>query len=133
MALVRRIVAQMKVNAETFGAKKGSLSALRAEILALTGMRAGELKNLVATDVRLEGLSPVVSIRTLKGGKNRRVPLNADAVAAFRAFRKADAFGPFSTASLRNSLHRACKGVLDENGKPTPPIHPHVLRHSFAS
>jgi integrase len=32
-------------------------------------MRAGELKNLVATDVRLDGPSPVVSIRTLKGRK----------------------------------------------------------------
>jgi integrase len=61
------------------------------------------------------------------------VPLNADAVAAFRAFQKADGFGAFSTASLRNSLRRACKSVLDENDKPIPPIHPHVLRHSVAS
>ena len=96
-------------------------------------MRAWELMNLVATDVRLDEPSPVVSIRSLKGGKNRRVPLNADAVDAFRAFRKVDAFGEFSVSSLRKALHAACGRVQDENDRPLAPIHPHVLRHSFAS
>ena len=41
-----------------------------------------------------------MSIRTLKSGNNWRVPLNAEDVAAFHAFRKADAFTRRSTRCL---------------------------------
>ena len=93
-------------------------------------MRAGELKDLVATDVRLDSASPVVSIRTLKGGKNRRVPLNADAAAAFRAFRKADGFGPLLDSLVEKLSATGAKlarqqqnGERVEVGTLTGPIH----------
>ena len=124
MALARQIIAQIQ---------PGSESAIRAQILLNTGMRCGELGRLVATDVRLDGPEPFVNIRTLKGGKNRRVPLNTSAIAAFRVYRAQNLWGRFSASSLRHSLHRACKKVKDEDGKPAAPIHPHVLRHTFAS
>ena len=49
-------------------------------------------------------------------------------MAAFEAFGKMELFGkPFSSASLRQRLHLACQ-------KPgVPAIHPHVVRHTFAS
>jgi site-specific recombinase XerD len=124
MALARQIIAQIQ---------ERTASAVRAQILLNTGMRCGELGRLATTDVRLEGPEPFVSIRTLKGGKNRRVPLNASAIAAFRIYRARDLWGKFSASSLRHSLHRACAKVQDEEGKPAAPIHPHVLRHTFAS
>jgi integrase len=129
MADVRRILAQMEKNALEWGpkARTVSLSWVRATLLAYTGMRAGELMALVETDVRLTGDESCVIVRTSKGGKPRRVPLNTDAVEAFRTLRALNAWGPFSVSSLRKSLHAAC-GRLE-----LPPIHPHVLRHSFAS
>jgi integrase len=71
MTDVRLILAQMEKNAEQWGpkAQSVSLSYLRASVLAFTGMRAGELKNIVATDVRLDGPFPVVSIRTLRAAR----------------------------------------------------------------
>jgi integrase len=124
MSLARAIIAQIQAD---------SKSAIRAQILLNTGMRCGELGRLVSTDVRLDGPEPSVNIRTLKGGKNRRVPLNASAIAAFRIYRQRDLWGQFSASSLRHSLHRACAKVKDEDDKPAAPIHPHVLRHTFAS
>ena len=124
MSLARQILAEIQL---------GSKSAIGAQILLNTGIRCGELGRLVTTDVRLDGPEPFVNVRTHKGGKNRRVPLNASAIAAFRVYRVQDLWGRFSASSLRHSLHRACKKVKDEDGKPAAPIHPHILRHTFAS
>ena len=57
-----------------------------------------------------------------------REVLTPAAMAAFEAFGEMELFGkPFSSASLRQRLHLACQ-------KPgVPAIHPHVLRHTFAS
>jgi integrase len=150
MPLIRRILAQMETNGREFaervarngkvraagrhdGPQFGMLSAMRAKILAYTGMRAGELMTLAATDLRLDGNEPVVLVRTGKGGKNRRVPLTSEAVAAFKAFRKANAFGEFSESSFGKSVRAACARLTDDDGEPIPAIRPHDFRHSFAT
>jgi hypothetical protein len=46
---------------------------------------------------------------------------------AFTKLGELGAYGDYSTASPRKSLLVACKALK------VPPIHPHVLRHSFAS
>lgn len=112
-------------------------------LAARTGMRAGELRGLQWADVdlgshRLTVRRSVVGDRVQppKGGRVRHLSLPADAVEMLRARRKGAGRGlwvftfagdPVSLSAIGRALRRACQaaGVRE--------VHPHVLRHSYAS
>ena len=54
--------------------------------------------------------------------------MNKSAVKAFRRFVRLDAFGEFSTASMRKSLVRAC-----QKDPKLPMLRVYDLRHTYAS
>jgi integrase len=112
---VRRILRKMAA----------SRTKARLEVLAWTGMRPKELMHLAPADVNRQ-LKQIL-IRTAKDGPPRIVPLTPLAVAALQRFAARDAWGPFSLASARKSLHLACKAAK------VPPIRIYDLRHSFLS
>ena len=113
---VRRILRKMAA----------SRTKARLEVLAWTGIRPNELMRLTPADV--DRRRKQILIRTAKDGPPRIVPLTPLAVAALQRFAARDAWGPFSLASARKSLHLACKAA-----KVVPPIRIYDLRHSFLS
>jgi integrase len=97
----------------------------RLDVLAWTGLRPRELMRLTPADVN-RGRKQI-TISPAKDGPPRIVPLTPLAVAALQRFAARDAWGPFSLASARKSLHLACKAAK------VPPIRIYDLRHSFLS
>ncbi len=103
------------------------------------GLRVSELAGLDVADVNCE--EGLVQVRMGKGRKDRRVPLGPPGVAAVLAllesqgggaFRKGALFlnpagGRLGTRSIYTIVHRS--GV--KNG--LSGVHPHALRHSFAT
>jgi len=122
---------------------EGPLSLRDRAILELfysSGLRLAELTALQWNDIELDaGLVRV----TGKGGKHRAVPVGACALHALRAWRAehsrmaepgcAAVFvsrrgGPLSARAVQQRLHYWSQRLgLDQN------VHPHMLRHSFAS
>jgi tyrosine recombinase XerC len=115
------------------------------ELLYASGLRVGELVSLDWRDLDLAGRV----LRVLgKGGKERMVPFGTPAAAALRAWLTAwegvrgeaaaldDAMPVFLNArggrltdrSVRRILDRAVKDAAVATG-----VHPHTLRHSFAT
>lgn len=109
-----------------------------------TGMRAGELRGLQWGDLdfsrrRLTVKRAVVGdrIQPPKSGKSRRLPLPADILEELQALHKArpkgalwvwsTTGGPVTLSGIGRALERAC----EEAG--VRRIHPHVLRHTYAS
>lgn len=107
------------------------------ELLYGAGLRVGEAAALRLGDLDLNG--GIVAVRDGKGGKERRVPMGRSAVDALRAWlleRPVAAHdhvflnrrgGPLSDRSMRR--------VVDEAGRGggIPGLHPHALRHSYAT
>ena len=112
------------------------------EVMYASGLRVSELVSLRPADVRLK--DEFILCRG-KGAKERIVPLGKSAVKAvarylekarteFRARRNADALfltrlgGPFTRQGFWKMMKTYAKaaGLL-------PKVHPHVLRHSFAT
>jgi integrase/recombinase XerC len=125
----------------------GANSALEIRDLAMfelfysSGLRLSELAALNLTDVDLPDNSLVV--RTGKGGKSRILPIGSKAVAAIndwlqQRLKNIAALEPALFVSIRGTrlgqrsielrLEQWCKkkGIAEH-------IHPHMLRHSFAS
>lgn len=98
----------------------------RLLILLWTGMRPSELMRVTAEQVDLE--LKMCEVHASKGGNSRLIPLNKSAVKAFKRLVRLDAFGPFSTASIRKSLVRACKKTPK-----LPMLRVYDLRHTYAS
>ncbi len=83
---------------------------------------------LTPADVDLEtGWMRVPGRRKGKGTKSSVRPLTAHGIAAMQAFVAAEAWGTFSTSSVRQSFLRACR-KLDISG-----LRPYDFRHSYAS
>lgn len=107
------------------------------EVLYGSGLRVSELSDLNTSDVDLK--QAVVSVRRGKGGKDRRVPMGPPAVEVVTAWLDDrpsvdhDALflntrsGRLSPRSIRRMLKRV--GIASDN----PGLHPHALRHSFAT
>jgi integrase/recombinase XerD len=106
-----------------------------------TGMRCAELAHLRCQDIDKERM--VVSIREGKGRKDREVPLSAKLLAQLRVY--------YRTVKLRNgwmfpslqtrrpnqpitskTVWHACREATRRAGI-TKAVHPHTLRHSFAT
>jgi integrase/recombinase XerC len=134
-SLPKREVDRLVRQAERAGAKR-DLAVL--EVLRHTGIRVGELCALGLSDVVIGERKGTLTVRSGKGGKYRRVPLNADArraLAAYLAVRPASAddrlfrgaggrpLGPQGVADLvaKHARRAGLEGVT-----------PHTLRHTFA-
>lgn len=114
-----------------------SRDAALVELLYGAGLRVGEAADLGLSDIDLE--QGIVSVRRGKGGKERRVPLGAAGVDAMRLWlherpqADSDAVflnkrgGALSSRSMRRIVHR--RGL--EGG--VTGLHPHALRHSYAT
>lgn len=106
------------------------------EIMYSSGMRVGELVGMNLSDLDLVG--NIVKVRG-KGRKERILPLGAPAVAALQEYldnRKLasqavflnNRGGRLTARSIRNIINKYLpKAALKQN------VHPHMLRHSFAT
>ncbi|MDZ4328227.1 MAG: site-specific integrase [Pseudomonas sp.] len=94
-----------------------------------TGLRRGELLSLRWADVDLDGKLLTVRAEQAKSGRQRHVPLNAEAHAVLHSWKQqgngdAQIFQPVDVKTAWNSLMRKA-GVAD--------FRFHDLRHTFAS
>jgi len=113
------------------------------ELLYATGLRVGELVSLDWSDLDLAGRV----LRVLgKGGKERMAPFGRPAVVALEAWRDhwpevraevADGDEPvFLNHRGRRLTARSVRRILDqavETACLAPGVHPHTLRHTFAT
>lgn len=123
-----------------------------------TGLRPGELLALHWDDVKLDGDEPHLSVRrslshvegpTLKGPKRERsyrtVPLTPEAVAALKDWRKLQAAeqlaaGPMWSEEWPGLIFTSARGEPQRGDsfrhalqRAVPGVHPHRLRHSYAT
>ncbi len=107
------------------------------ELLYGAGLRVGEAAALALADVDLD--DAMVLIRRGKGGKERRVPMGATAAAALRAWLVDrppvghDAL--FVNRQGGRLTDRSMRRIVEARGRAAsvPALHPHALRHSFAT
>ncbi|MDO9556986.1 MAG: tyrosine recombinase XerC [Coriobacteriia bacterium] len=121
---------------------QGIRDAAILELLYATGIRVGELEGLDITDIDLtQGQVRVMG----KGSKERIVPMHRQAISRLRSYLaegrphyarqgKVDALflNRSGTRLQSGSVRRMLKHYLDELGADTG-IHPHALRHTFAT
>ena len=105
----------------------GSVTRVRLDLMHWTGMRPSQMGRLRAEDLRLDEPIPYVAVPRGKGGRIAAVPLVPEGVAAARAFRAAEAFGPW----LRSSVNRALAAAARRAGRPA--FTTYQIRHSFAA
>lgn len=106
------------------------------EVAYGAGLRVSELVSLDVTDVELD--TGLVRVRRGKGGKDRIVPLGADAVAAVRtmlAERLVPADALFLGKSNRRLSVRSAYDIVHREADRLGigDVHPHAMRHSFAT
>ena len=105
-------------------------------LLALnTGMRRGELFSLKWADVDLASGIVTVRAASAKSGQTRRIPLNSEAAAVLKAWRKAgtkhDLVFPGAEGERLTNIAKSWSGVVKLAG--IAGFNFHDLRHSFAS
>jgi integrase/recombinase XerC len=110
------------------------------ELLYATGLRVAELVGLDWDDVELKGR---VARALGKGGKERMVPFGRPAAEALRAWREAratlpDRDAPAIFVNLRGGrlTDRSVRRIVDAAVEATATargVHPHTLRHTFAT
>jgi integrase len=128
-----RIAAALAAMPTQRDTKKGlpprpSLSAIRARVLAYTGIPPGILQQVLPTDLQLTaGTVRVVPRHKGAGVEARTLPLTVEAREAFEAFHAAQAYGPFAIGSLNRSFKRGCARA----GLDPKTVHLYDLRHSF--
>jgi integrase/recombinase XerC len=138
-SLAKREVDRLVRQAERAGrVPSGRRDLAVLEVLRQTGVRVGELCTLRLGDVVIGERKGTLTVRSGKGGKDRQVPLNADArraLAAYVAVRATSAeerlflgaggrpLGPQGVADL--VAKHARRAGLEE-------VSPHTLRHTFA-
>lgn len=104
----------------------GGFTRTRLLLLLWTGMRPSELKRVQPEHVDFE--EGTCLVLTAKGGPARIVSLNRSALKAFRRFFRLEMTGPFSTASMRKSLVRACTAA-----PALPLFRVYDLRHTYGT
>ena len=108
------------------------------ELLANTGLRAGEAAQLVVEDIELSARKGKVTVRSGKGAKYRQVPLNADsrrALEEYLAVRPQTGTSAFFVGQRGNGLtSSAIWRVVKQYGRHAGlEISPHTLRHTFGT
>jgi integrase/recombinase XerC len=106
------------------------------ELLYGAGLRVGEACALDPGDLDLG--TGLVTVRKGKGGKERRVPMGRAAAEAVSVWldERGDEPGPlFLNARGARMSDRTARRVVARLGRATgvPELHPHTLRHSFAT
>lgn len=106
------------------------------EVAYGSGLRVSEVVALDVDDVDLSGR--VILVRRGKGRKDRVVPLGEGAAGAVAALLVARGGAPgalFLNRSGRRLSSRSAYTVVHEAGREEglPDVHPHALRHSFAT
>jgi integrase len=121
---------------------------LMVEIMLETGLRVAELVALRWLDVPFSERKGTVKVTAGKGRKPRDIPMSPDALRAFKDLRELDPEAPPTApvfASQRFDAKRpGCRKPLSPRGvqellnklgkalRWEDPLHPHMLRHSFA-
>lgn len=108
------------------------------EVLANTGLRAGELAQLARDDIEIAPRKGAVTVRSGKGAKYRQVPLNADArraISEYLEVRPQDGgerlfVGQRGTGLTPSAIWRVVKQYGLRAGLD---ISPHTLRHTFGT
>ena len=108
------------------------------EVLANTGLRVGELAGLTLEDVEMSARKGRLTVRSGKGTKYRRVPLNADARRAIREYLeiRPNVEDDHLFISQRGSglTSSAIWRVVKKYGRRAGlEISPHTLRHTFGT
>lgn len=113
-----------------------SRDAALVEVMYGSGLRVSEAATLDVEDVDLD--ERLIRVREGKGGKDRVVPLGPPAASAIRAW--LDLAGHTSGALFRNArggrlTDRSIYERIRHAGRTAgvPDVHPHALRHSFAT
>ncbi|MBU6140382.1 MAG: tyrosine recombinase [Proteobacteria bacterium] len=111
------------------------------EILYAAGLRVTELVSLPLSAIQREGetLRNYLLVKG-KGGKERIAPLNKAAIAKLIEFLKVRTESPWLFAGhspnkhlTRQGFHKMLKQVAIKAGLDPNRVHPHVIRHSFAT
>lgn len=108
-------------------------------LLARAGLRVGEVVRLHLTDVEMNGRSGWVTIRSGKGNKTRRVPLNGEVRQALKAWldERPKAEGEqalFLSRSGKPLAERDVQRMVAEYARLAGvEATPHTLRHTFAT
>jgi integrase len=109
-------------------ALRPSATKARLLVLAHTGLPHAQIMQLTPADVDLAARTVTVHGRRKGAGTGSSIrPLSREAVAAFALFAQMNAWGPFSTSSLRTRFRAACVAAK------VPPLTPYVLRHSYGT
>ena len=130
-ATIERILDAMPdIGQGVSGAARGARSKTKARlrVMAYTGLPHKLLGQLRPEDVNLTAKTITVQPRRKGAGAEGAIlPLTPRGVEAFKAFIAAEAWGPFSTDSMRASFLRACAhlGLVG--------VRPYDLRHSFGT
>lgn len=115
--------------ARVLASMRPSASRARLQVLATTGLPPRQIGLLTAADVDLEGrLLRAPGRAKGAGAPGRTLPLSDAAVQAFQALAAQDAWGAFSSSSLRKAWVTACQRVLGRRD-----VSPYALRHAFAA
>jgi site-specific recombinase XerD len=107
------------------------------ELMYGSGLRVGEVEALDLRDVDVHG--GLVTVRRGKGGRERRVPLGpsgAEAVGAWLEDRpEVEHEAMFTNARGGRLSQRSIRRIVTEEGgkRGVVGLHPHALRHSFAT
>lgn len=118
-----------------------SLGAIRLRVLAYAPVTPAQLKLVQPGDLHLDDTPPSLYVRGRQKGTGAdpaRKPLLPAAVAAFRDFVAANAYGTFTRGSLRKTFVRARDLAQVELRKLDPAVDlsamvPYDLRHCFGS
>ncbi len=107
-------------------------------LLARAGLRVGEVVRLRVEDVEINGRSGWVTVRSGKGNKTRRVPLNGEVRQALKAWLderpKVEDATLFLSRSGRPLTERDVQRMVAEYAHTAGvDATPHTLRHTFAT
>lgn len=112
-----------------FAALQPSLSKVRLQVMAYTGLPQTLIAKLRPADLQLaKGIIYVRPRRKGAGVEGRELPLSNAGIAVLKEFQRLNAFGPFQNRQLVNTLNHGIKaaGVTVPEG-----TRPYDLRHSF--
>jgi len=98
-------------------------------VLLNTGLRIGELCSLEMSDITISERKGMILVRSGKGQKARKVPINQLARDAIREWLKIRPAGDLLFDVTPRSVQRTLSEISQSSGLD---VTPHILRHSFA-